>query len=73
MMKPDGAGYRGIGPNAGKFVPEDEALEYALEQCGVSIIMADKDAPEAEEFLRMVEEWYFDGSWTFVNGEEQEQ
>lgn len=25
MMKPDGAGYRGIGPNAGKFVPADEA------------------------------------------------
>ena len=73
MMKPDGAGYRGIGPNAGKFVPADEALEYALEQCGVSIIMVDKDAPESEEFLHMVEEWYFDGGWTFVNGEEQEQ
>lgn len=73
MMKPDGAGYRGNGPNAGKFVPEDEALEYALEQCGVSIIMVDKDAPEADEFLAMVEEWFFSGGWTFVNGEEQEQ
>ena len=73
MMKPDGAGYRGNGPNTGKFVPADEALDYALEQCGVSIIMVDKDAPEAEEFLRLVEEWYFDGGWTFVNGEEQEQ
>ena len=73
MMKPDGAGYRGNGPNTGKFVPADEALDYALEQCGVSIIMVDKDAPESEEFLHMVEEWYFDGGWTFVNGEEQEQ
>ena len=72
-MKPDGAGYRGIGPNTGKFVPSDEALEYALEQCGVSIIMVDKDAPEADEFLSMVEEWFFSGGWTFVNGEEQEQ
>lgn len=71
MMKPDGAGYRGIGPNAGKFVPADEALEYALEQCGVSIIMVDKDAPEAEEFLRMVEEWYFDGGWTFVPADDE--
>lgn len=73
MMKPDGAGYRGIGPNAGKFVPADEALEYALEQCGVSLIQINRYAPEAAEFLAMVEEWYFDGGWTFVNGEEQEQ
>ena len=46
MMKPDGAGYRGIGPNAGKFVPADEALESALEQCGVSIIMVSSDMEE---------------------------
>lgn len=71
MMKPDGAGYRGISPNAGKFVPADEALEYALEQCGVSIIMVDKDAPEVDEFLSMVEEWYFDVGWTFVPADDE--
>ena len=27
-------GYRGIFPNRGKYIPADEALEYALEQCG---------------------------------------
>lgn len=63
MMKPDGAGYRGIGPNAGKFVPADEALEYALEQCGVSLIQINRDAPEAAEFLAMIVDWYFDGPW----------
>ena len=72
MMRPEGAGYRGIGPNTGKFVPADEALEYALEQCGVSLILVDNDAPEAEEFLHMVEEWYFDGGWTFEEGEKQQ-
>lgn len=72
MMRPEGAGYRGIGPNIGKFVPADEALEYALEQCGVSLILVDKDAPKAEEFLHMVEEWYFDGGWTFEEGEKQQ-
>lgn len=72
MMRPEGAGYRGIGPNTGKFVPADEALEYALEQCGVSLILVDNDAPEAEEFLHMVEEWYFDGGWTFKEGEKQQ-
>ena len=71
MMKPDGAGYRGIGPNAGKFVPADEALEYALEQCGVSIIMVDIEAPEADEFLSMVEEWFFSGGWTFVPADDE--
>lgn len=72
MMRPEGAGYRGIGPNTGKFVPADEALDYALEQCGVSLILVDNDAPEAEEFLHMVEEWYFDGGWTFEEGEKQQ-
>lgn len=71
MTKPDGAGYRGNGPDTGKFVPADEALEYALEQCGVSLIQINRDAPEAAEFLAMVEEWYFDGGWTLVHADDE--
>lgn len=40
-------GYYGIADNEGKFVEADEALEYALTQCGMSI--TNPDAPECEE------------------------
>ena len=52
--------YLGIGPNVGKVVPADEALEYALEQCGVVV---DARAPDAKEFLDMMVDWYFSGAW----------
>lgn len=48
-------GYRGIFPNRGKYIPADEALEYALEQCGVVV---DARAPAAREFLAMLPEWF---------------
>ena len=53
-------GYRGIFPNRGKYIPADEALEYALEQCGVVV---DARAPDAKEFLDMMVDWYFSGAW----------
>lgn len=59
--------YRGIGPNAGKVVPADEALEYALEQCGVVV---DARAPFAGEFLVMMVDWFFSGNW--IHCEEDE-
>lgn len=52
--------YRGIGPNAGKVVPADEALEYALEECGLAV---DARAPAAREFLDMLPDWFFSGNW----------
>lgn len=52
--------YKGIGPNAGKVVPADEALEYALEQCGVVV---DARAQAAREFLDMLPDWFFSGNW----------
>lgn len=50
-------GYYGIADNEGKFVEADEALEYALAQCGMSI--TNPDAPECEEAAAAFEEWYF--------------
>ena len=52
--------YRGIGPNAGKVVPADEALEYSLEQCG---LLVDARAPAAKEFLDMLPDCFFSGNW----------
>lgn len=53
-------GYRGIFPNRGKYIPAEEALEYALEQCGVVV---DARAPAAGEFLAMLPDWFFSGNW----------
>lgn len=56
----DIAGYSGTGPNTGVFVAADDALDFAMERCGVR--MVDRRAPEYEEFLEMFEEWFF-SSW----------
>ena len=57
--------YVGIGPNSGQSVEEDEALHYALEHCGVAI--AKPDAPDADEFIEMLVEWFFSGNWKAVS------
>lgn len=57
--------YVGIGPNSGQSVEEDEALDYALAHCGVTI--AKPDAPDASEFLEMLVEWFFSGNWKAVS------
>lgn len=53
--------YKGVfGPESGKQVPADEALEYAMKECGIQV------APGAElspEFAEMLEEWFFSGNW----------
>lgn len=53
--------YVGIGAERGKRVYEDEALNYALDRCGISL--ADSDAPEQQEFCVALVEWYFSGDW----------
>ena len=52
--------YKGIGPNAGIIVMADEAMEYALGQCG---LVVDARATVAREFLKMLPEWFFSGAW----------
>lgn len=53
--------YKGIGPNSGKIVPEVEAFQYALKECGV--LAYTSGAPEFGEFQEMLVEWYFSGNW----------
>ena len=48
--EPQEAGYRNIGTD--EFVPEDEALDYALEH-------EDQKDMTDEEFV----EWFFSGNW----------
>lgn len=49
--------YRGIGPEAGILVEEDQAYEYALERC-MSGTPEDKEA-----FKEMLVEWFYSGNW----------
>ena len=64
-------GWRGIGPEAGKFVPASDGFHHAAHECGVT--MFDQTAPLADEFKEMLVEWYFSGNWveTGKSGEAQ--
>ncbi len=57
-------GYEGFGINRGKFVEADDALDYALKQCGMAIV--DSDAPDCEEACKAIEEWFFSVNWVEV-------
>ena len=61
-------GYKGIGPERGRWIPQNEALSYAFARCGVQLV--DVSAPEAQEFCAMLESWFFSGN--FYRTEEEE-
>ncbi len=56
--------YRGIGPEKGILVKQEQAFQYALERC------LNGTLEEQKEFREMLEEWYFSGNWI---EEEQEE
>lgn len=58
------AGYLGIGPEEGVFVPEAEAFTYALERCQTG------NEEEVKEFRKMLVDWYFSGNWIKTEGED---
>ena len=57
------AGYLGIGPEEGIFVPEAEAFTYALERCQTGT------EEEGKEFREMLIDWYYSGNWIKTEGE----
>ena len=63
-------GYAGIGREAGKFVPADEACAHAMKECGVEI--TNPEAPLAGEFRKEIVAWYFSGNWVEVYEEGDE-
>lgn len=62
-------GWRGIGPNAGKFIEAEDGFSYARDQVGITTF--DRTAPEAEEFKEMMIEWFFSGNWIEVYEEDK--
>lgn len=63
-----GGTYIGIGCERGKAVPEEEALQYALTRCGVTIV--NPGAQDTEEFEAYFLEWFFSGNWRFEASKE---
>ena len=61
MERNDIAGFVGLGENAGIYVDADNALDFALERCGLKIV--NTDAPELPAFLEEFEDWFYSGSW----------
>ncbi len=55
--------YLGIGRETGKVVPATEALDYALQQCGLAFLPHAEKAPDHAEFCEMLVDWYFSGDW----------
>ena len=53
-------GYRGMCSNQGIYIDNEDALMYAMEQCGIKPSNErDMDA----EFTDMLVEWYYSGDW----------
>lgn len=51
-------GYKGIGPEYGKYIETENAADYAATQCGIELT-----GKTTDEFLKMFVEWYFSGNW----------
>ncbi len=59
--------YKGILSERGKVVPADDALTYAMTECGIQV------APGMEldpNFAKFLEEWFFSGDWKLEGDEE---
>lgn len=57
--------YKGTGPMQGVTVRDEDALEYALEQCGVRQITGDKDNLMFVALMGAIQEWFFSGDFYY--------
>jgi len=62
------AGYEGIGPESGKHVDADDALNYAMIRCGITWdAPIDGFKPDVrDEFEQAFMEWFYSGNWVPV-------
>ena len=56
--------YEGFGEHEGEYVSAQDALAYAMKQCG--IVHCAGGFPERREFDEMLVEWYFSGNWRAI-------
>lgn len=55
--------YKGTGKMFGTNVSEEDALDYALEACGVRHIAGDKENPMYAALLDAIKDWFYSGSF----------
>jgi len=53
-----------------KHVREEDALEYAMRQCGLSFLNV-YDVLDRADFISWFVEWYFSGEWTLQDDEQE--
>lgn len=58
-------GWLGIGKNRGQIVLAEDGFTHAAQAVGIRDF--DPSAPEADEFMKMLLEWYFSGDWIEVD------
>lgn len=56
----------------GVTVSDEDALAYALEQCGVRQITGDKGNPQFGELLDAIKEWFFSGNFCHYEDDDPE-
>lgn len=61
--------YRGIGPEAGKYIQPGNALPYAMERCGICFATLPGDC--REEFSEALVNWFYSGDWLPVDTDEE--
>lgn len=57
----NGNGYTEI--NTGRFVPEEDAFDYAMEQCVLFAPESSRKIKWTQEFKEMFVEWFYSGNW----------
>ena len=57
----DGPGYREMA--TGVFVPEEDAFDYALENCFEMVPAGIRLLRWTQEFKEMLVEWFYSGNW----------
>ena len=66
LFAPPEPGYIGILSEAGRFVPAECALGYAMERCGIARA---PDRGVDAEFAAWFTEWYYSGDWLSAGGD----
>lgn len=62
--------YEGFNEHEGEYVSVQDALAYAMKQCG--IVHSVGRSPDQQEFDEMLVEWYFSGNWRAIREEDSE-
>lgn len=64
--------FKGVGQMQGVVVQDADALDYALESCGVRHIAGDKENPMYAALLDAIKDWFYSGSFCHYEDDDPE-